>query len=678
MAYNTEDPRRDPAVYDQQWQAGQLTYITPSVRSHESDGSDIRVLLASAQNEPFRLLQSGYSVDGLDPVQVTFASEPAQATPTSWLRIERSTRAVDVSDHVPESATGGSFARVFVLMEELAAHVGKVREAVLERVSGLVSLGDTTFATEVQDAVNLPDTQSASSLAADPNSRILSLVANNGTPYPVPLGLERAAVDARIKHEENAASGNDGRGTVTQAQVSSWIQANPEVQSGVHAADALATVEDLLVPGVAVTVPTRNRWVAVGAVTLPDAEEGRELHVTVAATSEPTAEVSIPVAELRAAPIAQAGQDGVSNIGVAFSNPPDNNAYHLAWTGAATNRLVFASDTADTYTITLRDAQFSVLGALRKTVQPGDRGQFLKSGAAAVDDPDWSPVDGDEVQLTAGGFTGNLARTVPADAIDDVQKLAAAVDGLTIPAGQEASEVASTTPLPPVGNRDTGTIVNVNGVLWKVAAGDDDPHVYHGTIADLTGDFIGDETFSWEDSPSAIRYSPRVEDIGTARPPGVLYIELIVPGHDGIYSQTSLTLVAGQPATRTAGERWQYTQTPGDPGYDSTPQAVYLGRPFALHVYSDAAHATPLRVVESTNRWVLVDAADAGFTVQHDGTDEGAPGSVHTLNIEGGQGVSRDGSTVNVQIATVWAGTAAQFGQQTRAAGDRTLYVVHP
>ena len=162
----------------------------------------------------------------------------------------------------------------------------------------------------------------------------------------------------------------------------------------------------------------------------------------------------------------------------------------------------------------------------------------------------------------------------------------------------------------PAITKPLGTLYNREGVLWRLAAGDDDPHVYHGTVGDLTGDLIGDATFSWQEGPpSEIQYNPRVEDIGTARPPEQIWLEVVMPGHDGLYDLVSVSRAAGAPATMMTG-RWSYTKTAGEPGLDSEPQSNYLGRPFSISAYTDAARTTPLRIVENANRWVLLEGQD--------------------------------------------------------------------
>lgn len=124
-------------------------------------------------------------------------------------------------------------------------------------------------------------------------------------------------------------------------------------------AEALETDTALGTP-VNVVVVTANQWYAVGTLKLPAAEAGRNLEVLVTASGIPDAAASIPNATLRALAAGTAGQ-AVGVTGVQFDNAPgDNNRY---WIGIASDgQILFASDTDDTYTITLMDARLEAVG----------------------------------------------------------------------------------------------------------------------------------------------------------------------------------------------------------------------------------------------------------------------------------------------------------------------------
>ena len=175
-----------------------------------------------------------------------------------------------------------------------------------------------------------------------------------------------------------------------------------------------------------------------------------------------------------------------------------------------------------------------------------------------------------------------------------------ALENTDPPSGGGSDELSVRAALPPVAGFSLGDVVNVGGVLWRLAAGTEDPHVYHGTVEDLAGNLVGDATFSAETRPSNVRFNPLAGDIGLNAPTSPLYIEV----HSGAdYAETSVTLVAGQPASRTAAQRWSYLRTAGEPGIYVDNWRVGAG--FTVAAYDDEAKTRPVRIVANANRWVL-------------------------------------------------------------------------
>ena len=161
-----------------------------------------------------------------------------------------------------------------------------------------------------------------------------------------------------------------------------------------------------------------------------------------------------------------------------------------------------------------------------------------------------------------------------------------------------AGEAVSRSQLAPVSVASSttsaaGTIENQGGALEVLVAGTEDPHVYRGTVATLTGGYIGDSTFSWVPSPFALRANLSRAIIG-ASPPATLY--LIVRFQGGFYEETNITRQSSGDTAQT----WRYVHSPGEPGFDT----LAAGDWFAVSFYSDEARATAFRIQPAaTNRW---------------------------------------------------------------------------
>ena len=173
----------------------------------------------------------------------------------------------------------------------------------------------------------------------------------------------------------------------------------------------------------------------------------------------------------------------------------------------------------------------------------------------------------------------------------------------------DAAELDSIDALPAVADYEVGDIVNVQGVLWKLAAGTDDPHVYHGYLTDGTSaadtpdaGYIGDTTFSFDaDPPGNIRlYVPTALATDAN-----MYLEYVRPDpHHAAYDE--LYVVRTSDTTSRTGFT-RYAQSPDDGfriGYAF--ERNYLGKPFSVAAYRDEARTQQVRIVNNANRWVLV------------------------------------------------------------------------
>ena len=163
--------------------------------------------------------------------------------------------------------------------------------------------------------------------------------------------------------------------------------------------------------------------------------------------------------------------------------------------------------------------------------------------------------------------------------------------------------------LPAVAGYTVGDIVNVNGEFWRLAAGTDDRHVYHGILAEGSAaadtpdaGYIGDLTFSFDDDPPGnIRFNPLVAVVG-ATPPQTLNLRYVRPDpvHPA-YDDLEVTRAAVE------GTRRRYGRTAGTQVLDYDFEENYVGKPFRIEAYSDERYSVPFTIIPAgPNRWVHV------------------------------------------------------------------------
>ena len=220
----------------------------------------------------------------------------------------------------------------------------------------------------------------------------------------------------------------------------------------------------------------------------------------------------------------------------------------------------------------------------------GDAGQFLE--AVSAGNARWGRVDAADVGVTASGFDGNLATDD-----DTLQKVAQKVDDLVL--GGDDTEWKSVSALPAVADAAVGDRVLLGDDAYELIAGDN-RNTYHGIAQDRGNGVVGDDTFSWDDDPTAITFRPlRANLVSTLSKFYIRFTGFTTPGHT-IYEESSVTLDTGA----TGGLRATYRHTPGDPGLETEGM---IGRPFTIQVYTDAGYTSPYAIVDSNNKWVRVD-----------------------------------------------------------------------
>ena len=334
---------------------------------------------------------------------------------------------------------------------------------------------------------------------------------------------------------------------------------------------------------VSIANPTTNTWRGVvdgngDPVTLPAARAGVALEIRVELTGETTADQEISLAELRALGTGGTIGQAIGTDGIQFSNPPGSRRYRIWW-ATGTEQLLFSSDEGGiAHTLTVVEAVPDVGLTLQNAgTTVGTAGRITQVN-----------VTGTGCTASATGSNATLSCTG---------------------GGGTADHLPAFATLPAVGGYTLGDMIAHADAPWFLATGDTDPHVYHGVIGVLKGTAdapteIGDATFYWDETAETVSFRPRADQIGTVQADldSPLTIEVVIPGHHGLYSETSLTLATGQPANRTGAARWEYNRTAGDPDLDVV--AEWVGRPFSVAFYSDAAKQDPVRVVASTNRWI--------------------------------------------------------------------------
>ena len=174
--------------------------------------------------------------------------------------------------------------------------------------------------------------------------------------------------------------------------------------------------------------------------------------------------------------------------------------------------------------------------------------------------------------------------------------------------GGTSNELSVLSALPSVTGYSVGDIINVNGELQELAAGTTDRHLYRGTVADRTGNYIGDDFFEWEEDPANIRAHLSKAVLG-ATPPDRVFIEVTAKTTNGstLYAETYLDRPAGTGNDRPGdtSTTYQYLRGAGAAGISST--NVVIGDSFSVAFYTTATKTTSINVLTNVNRWVRDD-----------------------------------------------------------------------
>ena len=196
----------------------------------------------------------------------------------------------------------------------------------------------------------------------------------------------------------------------------------------------------------------------------------------------------------------------------------------------------------------------------------------------------------------SGGGSG-----LPSFAVGDAgEVLTVATDGQSVRweplPSSDTSELEPLAALPAIAGYDVGAIINVSGTLYELVSSTAETNVYNGIIADLAGNFIGTDIFSWEDTPTNVRAALSKAVLGSS-PPATLYIE--VHTEAGLYAETELARAAGSDTQAN----YAYHHAAGEPGLlVDTSRITPIGGKFSVSFYTDAQKTTPFAIY-ATNRW---------------------------------------------------------------------------
>ena len=527
-----------------------------------------------------------------------------------------------------------------------------------------ITIGETDFGAQAARASTLAVGVSPT----DENEGVLSITAFDTT-------TSRVTTDAIV---------GGSRGLVD-----SWIQANPDVRSGVAAADALDR-ETSFQAVQSISVGTRNRWNLVGTAAFTQTqlgEERRELKATIAATSIPTTITNILLSDLDAQPRVTAN-GAIGTDGVQFASP-DGRRYRMALNSA--RQVMFASDHVDTYQITLDNETHTVTGAVddatataagivelatmdevRDGDTTGDDGPLVVTPAALQDSGLVAPppINTDDTgddnkpliyrfdELGPDYATFQLPQPSAQNAGQDIGINAAGNNYETRAAGTgSASEIEPVNTLPTIAGADEGTLVNLNGVLYELIAGTVDRHILRGVAEARTGSFFGTDDFEWEGvSPDSIEFTPLQSAVSST--PSALYIRF----HNvtsGEYGETILDRAAASD-TSGANPRYAWHRRSTEAGLE----AADAGDAFTVEFYTGAfpgtAGSTAFNVHPNTLRWERDDRNERppGITVSRPPTltdPTGVTGSqreVTELEFTGGATVSGTGSKRTIRTTS--------------------------
>ena len=168
-------------------------------------------------------------------------------------------------------------------------------------------------------------------------------------------------------------------------------------------------------------------------------------------------------------------------------------------------------------------------------------------------------------------------------------------------ANEELTAIAS---LPATADYSVGDLINLEGVLYELVDESEDQNVYRGTIAQRTGNFIGDDVFEFEPANP----NPAAE----ARN---LFIPKTAPGF-ATTQPASITTILRTPTTaeypggvylnigwaRNSGGDTVAAYAYQMPSGGESLSAIELGTPFSLSFYSDEAATMPLNYW-AADRW---------------------------------------------------------------------------
>lgn len=252
-----------------------------------------------------------------------------------------------------------------------------------------IALGDTDFADDVEDAVDIERT------TWDPASRTLTLTSTDGTTKTVDAGLNEAQVDGRVTRQVGPLR------IGLNARLADLEETEQDIRKDAILANAVS---------IAYTSP--NTWIQVpGPIAVPNARDARYIEVLLTATGIDPAQTQIRISAFAVA--------GINGIEFTNAGGPqhDNNRYWLRDTGG---NFQFKSDTADSYTITITDSELDVTDHLKDCPD----GQILKQISGDWDCAADATGGGGGVQATSITTlyprTANPSTSQAQDSISDV------------------------------------------------------------------------------------------------------------------------------------------------------------------------------------------------------------------------------------------------------------------
>lgn len=227
--------------------------------------------------------------------------------------------------------------------------------------------------------------------------------------------------------------------------------------------------------------------------------------------------------------------------------------------------------------------------------------------AASIDDGGNVSATIEEGKVRLHAPTAGLTQAQVDARIDDEVEDWARDSTTLIPAGKlgnapggasgVAQRIASLSAIPDPDGYHAGEMVDVGGVLYDLVDDAAESNVHRGVIGQLDGSYIGDGTFSFDDSSPQNQRAELPKAALGAQPPAYLAGEVRTAG--GIYSQIGLARSAG---SDTAAD-YAYRHSPGDPDLDyELDGATAIGMDYSIAFYSDVARRHPV-AVHSGDRW---------------------------------------------------------------------------